>query len=165
MNTFKKLYELRPTLDKARHIVKSISYRFYSTCITITIASVVTGSTKLAFAIGSADFFIKIFTYYIHERIWFYIPFGLQKPRKVHTEITWDLIKNELLHKQIMFIENEKDSIRKRVKITKNNKEQYRAIMSSYNRDTKERFNDFYEGTKEELENKLNIDIVDHGKQ
>ncbi|MFM9986423.1 MAG: DUF2061 domain-containing protein [Flavobacteriales bacterium] len=71
-----KLKELRPSKDKFRHILKALSYRIYSTFITITIAALVTGNTALAFAIGGVDFTIKIFTYYLHERIWHYIPYG-----------------------------------------------------------------------------------------
>lgn len=65
-----------------RHILKSLTYRLYSSCITSLIASFVLGDFKIGFSIGTADFFIKIFTYYIHERIWYSIPFGVQKVKK-----------------------------------------------------------------------------------
>jgi uncharacterized membrane protein len=162
-NIFTKFRELIPTVDKLRHVIKSISYRFYSTTITITIASFVTGNTKLAFAIGGADFFIKIFTYYIHERIWFYIPFGLQKPRKIHTQITWEP-NIENAHTQVAFLQHEDGDIRKRVKVTKDNYgTEYRAILSSYNKKTKERISDIITGDKETIEKTLNINI--DGKQ
>jgi uncharacterized membrane protein len=41
-----------------------------------------TGDLALGLSIGTADFFIKIFTYYIHERIWYRIPFGIEKVNK-----------------------------------------------------------------------------------
>jgi uncharacterized membrane protein len=65
-----------------RHLLKSISYRLYSSCITSLIASVVTGDTSLGISIGTADFLIKIFTYYVHERIWYKIPFGIEKVKR-----------------------------------------------------------------------------------
>jgi uncharacterized membrane protein len=65
-----------------RHILKSLTYRIYSSCITSLIAAVILGDVKIGFSIGTADFFIKIFTYYIHERIWYNIPFGIQKVKK-----------------------------------------------------------------------------------
>jgi len=162
-----KFRELIPTIDKLRHVVKSISYRFYSTCITITIASFVTGNTKLAFTIGGADFIIKIFTYYIHERIWFYIPFGLQKPRRLHIPITWVANAEDGAHEQIDFLESEDKNIRKRVKITKSiilnadtyNKTEYRAILSTLDKNTNKRYSAIFMGNKEEIENKLNIKI------
>ena len=71
-----KLKEFRPSKDKFRHMLKAVSYRIYSTFITIAIASLVTGNASLAFAIGGVDSTIKLFTYYLHERIWYYIPYG-----------------------------------------------------------------------------------------
>jgi uncharacterized membrane protein len=59
-----------------------LTYRIYSSCITALIAALVLGSIKIGFSIGLADFMIKIFTYYIHERIWYHIPFGIQKVKK-----------------------------------------------------------------------------------
>jgi uncharacterized membrane protein len=169
MKFFKKLKELIPTIDKLRHVVKSISYRFYSTCITITIASFVTGSTKTAFAIGSADFFIKIFTYYIHERIWFYIPFGLQKPRKIHAHIEWEPSIENGAHVQIEFIEFEDKDSRKRVKVTKSlvpntgshGETEYRALLSTKDKNTNKRLSAIFMGTKQQIEDKLNIKLKD----
>jgi uncharacterized membrane protein len=154
---FKKLYELRPTLDKLRHILKSLSYRIYSTCITITIAYLISDDLDKALSIGSVDFAVKLFTYYIHERIWFYIPFGLQRPRKIHAEINWEPDYDSW--KQVAFIQSENGKIRKRAKILTNDNGDYRAVLSYYNSDTKKRFNDIISGTKETIENNLKIKI------
>jgi uncharacterized membrane protein len=70
------------SVSHKRHILKSLTYRIYSSCITSLIATVVTGNAALGISIGSADFFIKIITYYIHERIWYKIPFGIEKVKK-----------------------------------------------------------------------------------
>ena len=69
-------------VSHTRHILKSLTYRVYSSCITSLIATLVTGNASLGFTIGTADFFIKIFTYYIHERIWYKIPFGIGSAKK-----------------------------------------------------------------------------------
>ncbi len=66
-------------ISHKRHVLKSLTYRIYSSCITSLIAAVVTGDLALGISIGSADFFIKIVTYYIHERIWYKIPYGTEK--------------------------------------------------------------------------------------
>ena len=153
----KRIYELRPSLDKARHMVKSLSYRIYSSCITTAIATFVTGNAKLALAIGSTDFFIKLFTYYLHERIWFYIPFGLQRPRKIHSEIDWTPSRDS--YTQAAFIQSEQGEMRKRAKILHDGTGNYRAILSSYNSRTKERFSDIIHGTKTEIENILKIKL------
>jgi uncharacterized membrane protein len=69
-------------VSKIRHILKSITYRVYSSCITALIASLVTENFKLGVSIGTADFFIKLITYYIHERVWYRIPYGTEKAKK-----------------------------------------------------------------------------------
>jgi uncharacterized membrane protein len=153
-----KLKEFRPTLDKARHILKSLSYRIYSTCITITIAALVTGDVDKALAVGVVDFSVKLFTYYIHERIWFYIPFGLQRPRKIHVDIDWE--PTDASFKQIAFIQSETGGVRKRVKIVADKHNQsHIAYLSSYNSKTKERYNDIITGTKQEIEEQLKIKL------
>jgi uncharacterized membrane protein len=76
------LIRTKNRVSRLRHILKSITYRFYSSTITSLIATLLTGNLKIGFSIGTADFFIKIFTYYIHERIWYKIPFGLEKIKK-----------------------------------------------------------------------------------
>jgi hypothetical protein len=40
-----------------------------------------------------------------------------------------------------------------------NNETEYRAIMSSYNKETKQRLSSIYMGNKSEIERKLNIKI------
>lgn len=69
-------------ISHKRHLLKSLTYRIYSSCITSLIAATVLGDFKIGFSIGIADFFIKLVTYYIHERIWYHIPFGIQKVKK-----------------------------------------------------------------------------------
>lgn len=61
---------------RRRSIIKAVSYRFYSTCITFTLSWLVTGTMKVALLIGGSDFFVKIATYYIYERIWNRFGFG-----------------------------------------------------------------------------------------
>ena len=68
--------------SKLRHITKSISYRIYSSCITFAISFFATGDAKIGLSIGVADFFIKIGSYYIHERGWYRIKFGLRDVKK-----------------------------------------------------------------------------------
>ena len=61
---------------RRRSLIKAISYRFYSTCITFTLSWLVTGTVRTAALIGGSDFFVKIVTYYIYERIWNRFGFG-----------------------------------------------------------------------------------------
>ena len=153
-----KLYELIPSADKARHALKSLSYRIYSSCITTAIATFVTGNSKLALAIGSTDFIVKLFTYYIHERVWYRIPFGLQVPRKIHTNIDWNPHSDS--YTQIAFLQNEEGPIRKRAKIMKSKNNEYVAVLSFYNKKSKHRYSDIMHTTSlQEIEQQLKIKI------
>lgn len=55
-------------IDKT--FIKSIVYRIYSSVITFFISLVATGNVIISTSIGIADIIIKIFTYYIFDKIW-----------------------------------------------------------------------------------------------
>ena len=68
-----------------RSIAKAISWRLIATTITAWIAFMIWGSASGAMKIGAADLVLKLLTYYLHERIWLLIPFGM--PKTVEYEI------------------------------------------------------------------------------
>jgi uncharacterized membrane protein len=55
---------------KLLYFIKSISYRLFSSAITLIISVIITGSLSFGLKIGAADFIIKIFSFYAHERMW-----------------------------------------------------------------------------------------------
>lgn len=59
-----------------RSVVKGISWRFFGTLDTITIAFFITGDYTKAFSIGFTEVFTKVGLYYLHERLWQKIKFG-----------------------------------------------------------------------------------------
>ncbi len=60
-----------------RSFSKAISYRVLSTIITAGIVFGVTGKGELAFAVAGFDSLIKVLSYYLHERVWVFVRFGL----------------------------------------------------------------------------------------
>ena len=50
--------------------LKSISWRCVATLTTMIISWSITHQVKTALSIASIEFFLKIFIYYGHERIW-----------------------------------------------------------------------------------------------
>ena len=60
-----------------RSIIKACSWRFVATCTTFAIAYVVTGKTTLAFTIAGVEVFVKMLIYYLHERAWQMVPYGI----------------------------------------------------------------------------------------
>lgn len=59
-----------------RSLVKGFTWRALGTLDTMMISWFVTGSIKLALSIGGIEIFTKVFLYYVHERIWQFIPRG-----------------------------------------------------------------------------------------
>ncbi len=60
----------------SRSFAKALSWRVTGTVDTMIISLVITGSVKLAAAIGMTEVVTKSLLYYFHERVWLKIPFG-----------------------------------------------------------------------------------------
>lgn len=60
----------------SRSFAKALSWRVTGTIDTMIISLVITGSIKLAAAIGATEVVTKSLLYYFHERAWLRIPYG-----------------------------------------------------------------------------------------
>jgi uncharacterized membrane protein len=67
-----------------RSLVKAVSWRVFATCITTVISYLVTHKVDFALYIGLFEFSTKIIFFYIHERLWETISFGIPITRKVN---------------------------------------------------------------------------------
>lgn len=66
-------------VDRARHIVKTITYRIISTIIGFIIVYFLSGSLEIGVSFSFIEIIYKPVQYYIHERIWYrWIKFGLK---------------------------------------------------------------------------------------
>ncbi|CDX24240.1 conserved hypothetical protein [Mesorhizobium sp. ORS 3324] len=63
----------------SRSFIKALSWRATGTVDTMIISLVVTGSVKLAAAIGGTEVVTKSLLFYLHERAWLKIPYGRSK--------------------------------------------------------------------------------------
>lgn len=59
-----------------RSFAKAISWRVTGTVDTMVLSYLITGSVKLAAAIGGTEVITKSVLYYLHERAWGRVPFG-----------------------------------------------------------------------------------------
>lgn len=66
--------------SNARSVAKAVSYRVLGSIVTGIIVFIFSGDAKTSMGVGAADMFLKIALYYLHERIWNYIPFGRPRP-------------------------------------------------------------------------------------
>ncbi len=142
--------------SRARHIAKTITWRIIGTIDTMLVGWIITGNPLTGLKIGGFEVLTKMTLYYFHERAWYKINLGLDRPKNISNDINWE--PSETSHSQVAFLQHEESGIRKRVKVTKNG-DTYVAILSSYNKETKQRLSDIISGTKEEIETQLNISI------
>jgi len=59
-----------------RSVVKGISYRLLGTLFTTSLSFAMTGSTKTAILLGSAEVTIKVLLFWGHGRVWAKIEWG-----------------------------------------------------------------------------------------
>ena len=62
---------------KRRSVAKAISWRVTATTTTTLISYFITGSVSFALKIGLIESVMKIYLFYLHERMWTKIKFGL----------------------------------------------------------------------------------------
>ena len=64
--------------SRTRSVFKGMTFRLLATIITVAILYSVTGDVALAAGIGVIDVIVKFIIYYVHERVWCNIHWGLQ---------------------------------------------------------------------------------------
>lgn len=65
--------------SQRRHVFKTFSWRFIGTLDTMTIAWIITGNPLTGLQIGGAEVVTKMVLYYLHERGWYQINYGLDR--------------------------------------------------------------------------------------
>jgi uncharacterized membrane protein len=63
-----------------RSLVKAGSWRLGGLLVTMTVVYAITRKAHVAATIGLADTLVKLVAYYVHERLWLRVKFGLRKP-------------------------------------------------------------------------------------
>lgn len=68
--------------SKKRHIAKTITWRCIGTLDTMLLAWLISGNPLTGLKIGAAEVITKMLLYYLHERTWYKINYGLNERRK-----------------------------------------------------------------------------------
>jgi len=68
-------------ISKKRHIAKTITWRLVATGTTIILAWIISGDPMIGLQVGGWEFVIKMLLYYVHERVWYKVNFGLVSRR------------------------------------------------------------------------------------
>ena len=69
------------TESPIRSALKGFTWRLVATFTTIVIVYCITGEQAKALQIGAIEFVAKLAVYYLHERAWVRISFGLGLPK------------------------------------------------------------------------------------
>jgi uncharacterized membrane protein len=73
-------YEVKQMIEShKRSIMKALTWRILGLIFTTAVAFLFTREAVLSAGIGISDSIIKLFGYYLHERIWNKINFGRRK--------------------------------------------------------------------------------------
>lgn len=65
--------------SKKRHIAKTVTWRLVGTLDTMTLAWIITGDPLTGLKIGFTEVVSKMILYYLHERVWYKMNYGLGK--------------------------------------------------------------------------------------
>ena len=86
-----------------RSIAKAMSYRIFGSLITAIIVYIFSGKIVLSIEVGGFELIAKMFFYYLHERGWEKIPWGLSKHplskiavKKELSDTDMDIIRQKL---------------------------------------------------------------------
>ena len=69
----------KPNISRVRHALKTVTWRAVGTLDTVLIGWFITGDPKIGLTIGSCELFTKMVLYYLHERVWYQIDFGVKR--------------------------------------------------------------------------------------
>ena len=72
-----------------RSFLKAVTWRVLASIITGTVVFCFTRKELLAFSVGICDSLVKILGYFLHERLWASIPYGVRP----HPLQRFDLVK------------------------------------------------------------------------
>lgn len=64
--------------SKFRHLAKTITWRGVGTLDTMALAWIITGNPLAGLKIGASELVTKMVLYYIHERVWYKVNYGLK---------------------------------------------------------------------------------------
>ncbi|MEX0290789.1 MAG: DUF2061 domain-containing protein [Flavobacteriaceae bacterium] len=72
--------------SQKRHVLKTISWRIIGTLDTMILSWIITGNPMMGLKIGLLEVITKMVLYYLHERAWYRINFGLERRKRIRNE-------------------------------------------------------------------------------
>ena len=73
---------MKPSIDRKRHILKTITWRIIGTLDTMLLGWFISGDPTVGLSIGGLEFITKTILYYFHERAWYrFTNFGVKEKK------------------------------------------------------------------------------------
>lgn len=69
-------------IDKKRHFAKAVTWRIVGSLDTLILTWAITGELKYGAMVSGLETINKIILYYVHERVWYKINWGINHERK-----------------------------------------------------------------------------------
>jgi len=69
-------------VSRLRHFLKSVSWRVVGTVDTMLLTWVISGNPLLGLKVGLVEVVTKMLLYYMHERVWYKLDYGLNHRRQ-----------------------------------------------------------------------------------
>lgn len=69
--------------SRKRHIAKTVTWRIVGTIDTMILAWIISGDPLVGLQVGMAEVITKMILYYLHERIWYKVDFGLENRKTI----------------------------------------------------------------------------------
>jgi len=80
-------FKIQINESRKRHLIKTFSWRFIGTLDTVILSWIISGNPIMGLKIGGFEIVSKMILYYIHERAWYKINFGiLDRRRRIANE-------------------------------------------------------------------------------
>lgn len=75
-------FQSKMTDSNKRHVLKTFSWRAVGTVDTFLLGWVITGNPLTGLKIGGSEVFTKMILYFLHEKLWYRINYGLNQRKK-----------------------------------------------------------------------------------
>jgi len=76
-------FKVRMPESKKRHLFKTVTWRTVGSLDTFFLGWIITGNPTAGVTISISELLTKMLLYYLHERVWYRIDYGLQKRRSL----------------------------------------------------------------------------------
>ena len=73
---------IKPDASLKRHVAKTVTWRIVGTLDTMVLGWLITGDPLTGVKIGGVEVMTKMVLYFVHERVWYKINFGLPQRKK-----------------------------------------------------------------------------------